>query len=680
MFSTSRKMLTTLIACTAIAACTNDDPLSPVRRPDGANVRLVANVADEPVQASTPDSTLDIGDTVRVSAVAVNLRGNKARNLKWTYSSSDTSVAVVDRSGLVRARANGLVSIVARTSVGSATVPVTIGTPTPSDPPTPEPMPPAPAPPATEPPASGPTVPDSEPTIVVPETPGAGSIPPYAVPIRPADVVDVRMPAVTGRTIRVAANDGGALQTALNSAVGGDEVVLPNGSEYLGNFTLPRHAGAGVVIVRSENVSTPFGTRLVPGAATTLARIFTGNVAPAIATAEGASGWRLVGLSIGLRSGAVDNYGIVTLGTGSETAHTQFVSNIVLDRVMISAGDNQTSRCVGFNGNALAVVHSWLADCHAKGRDAQGIGGWSGVGPFLIEDNHIEGSGQNIMFGGSDPKVVNVVPSDITIRGNHLFKPLTWGAGRWTVKAAFELKNARRVLFEGNVIENHWIDAQVGYAVLFQAVNQDGSAPWSGLKDITVQHNIIKNSTSGFNLLSRLTFNGTSVNEPTVRVLLRNNLFVNVGRDPISGQAGRYVQMASDHEDVTLVQNTFYGASGANNAVMLDGAPSRRTMFFNNLFGRSEYGIFGSNYGEGTSAVNHYLPGAIVSGNAITGRSGNYPAGNTFPASVETTDFVNAAGGDYTLRNTLSYSAHGGTIVGVNGQAILAAVQGAAAR
>ena len=30
------------------------------------------------------------------------------------------------------------------------------------------------------------------------------------------------------------------------------------------------------------------------------------------------------------------------------------------------------------------------------------------------------------MFGGADPAVTNLVPSDIVLRRNHLFKPLAW--------------------------------------------------------------------------------------------------------------------------------------------------------------------------------------------------------------------------------------------------------------
>ena len=64
------------------------------------------------------------------------------------------------------------------------------------------------------------------------------------------------------------------------------------------------------------------------------------------------------------------------------------------------------------------------------------------------------------MFGGADPSIQNLVPSDIEIVGNHFNKPLAWQDPQgYVIKNLFELKNARRVLVEGNVFENNWIGA-----------------------------------------------------------------------------------------------------------------------------------------------------------------------------------------------------------------------------
>ena len=665
----SSRTIFSLLACAALSGCSDDMMAPGVTDGRSASVNALPHASvSGPVTLSVSDSMLAVGDTVRIVAVARNTRTNRdvTRQMKFQYLSSDTAIASVDPRGLVTAKAKGTTKISVRSILGTASVALGVSMPVSAILDT-----------ATV--TNAPAVADTQVTAIAPVVPQElGVAPPFTAPMLPAATVNVAVPRVTGRTIRVPAGDAVALQNAIGTAAGGDEIVLPANSEYVGTFTLPKHAG-GDITIRGEGLTTPPGTRLTPAAAASLPRIITPSVDAAIGTAEGANNWHLMGLSISLRPGAVDNYGIVRLGSGSETALSQFVSDIVLDRVMISGGETgNSSRCVALNGNALAVVDSWLAECHAKGRDAQAICGWTGMGPFLIVNNHLEGSGQNIMFGGADPRIVNVSPSDITIRGNHLYKPMSWGGGRWTVKAAFELKNSRRVLFEGNVIENHWADAQVGFAILFQTVNQDGGAPWSTIQDVTVRNNIVKNSTSGFNLLSRMRINGVVPNEPMKRVLVRNNLFLNVGKDPISGMGGRLLQLMSDHEDVTIMQNTFFGFH-ANNALMFDGEPNKRLMVFNNVFGDNEYGVMGSGFGEGNPSLAQFAPGAVVEGNAFVGRLERfYPSRNSFPATIDAGAFV--SGNDFTLRSSVAYSANASTLVGVNGVALASAVANAVTR
>ncbi len=662
------RLARSLVVCcslAALAACSDGvldaDTLSPVNSAVGSQMSRTG-----PVSAWIGDTTMHVGDTIRIGVLAVNRRTRRdvTKELRFTYTSSDSSVAQVSSTGLVTARAAGEATVTVGSTLGSAAVDVkVIGPPTP----------------VFDSVAFGdlPARPDS--LVMPPVQPDTSvdaealrTLPSFSIPFLPAASVNVSVPSISGRSIRVAANDAAALSAALSSAVAGDEIVLPNGSEYVGNFMLPKHTGAGVVVLRSETVSTLPGTRVTPTSAGSFARIVTNNVAPAIKAEEGSSGWRLIGLQVRVAAPATDNYGIVVIGPGTEPTMAQLVSNIVLDRVYITAGELSTSRCVALNGNSLAVVNSWLADCHAKGRDTQGIGGWTGVGPFLIENNHIEGAGQAIMFGGADPKIADVTPSDITIRRNHLFKPLSWGNGKWTVKATFELKHARRVLFEGNVLENHWMDAQVGYAVLMQAANQDGTAPWSKIWDVTFRDNTIRNSTSGLNILSRTNIEGRTSNDPMRRVLFQNNLFVDVGRDPISGwnSGSNFVQLLGDHEDVSLLQNTIVPPSGvsANAAVMFDGAPNKRLTISNNVIGTTSYGIFGTGSSEGNTTLSKYSPGAIVTGNAIAGRIASlYPTGNSYPATIGATDFVAPGAGDYTLRSSLPYAMSGGSRVGVNG-------------
>ena len=51
----------------------------------------------------------------------------------------------------------------------------------------------------------------------------------------------------------------------------------------------------------------------------------------------------------------------------------------------------------------------------------------------------------------------------------------TYAGIHWSVKNLLELKMGRNVIIDGNVLENSWGDAQIGYAVLFTVRNQDGT-------------------------------------------------------------------------------------------------------------------------------------------------------------------------------------------------------------
>ena len=97
------------------------------------------------------------------------------------------------------------------------------------------------------------------------------------------------------------------------------------------------------------------------------------------------------------------------------------------------------------------------------------------MGPYKIADNFLEAAGENILFGGGGAAAT---PADIQISHNHMFKPTTWMKGQagyiggttgnpFIVKNLFELKNAQRVLIEGNIMENSWGGfTQVGFAIV----------------------------------------------------------------------------------------------------------------------------------------------------------------------------------------------------------------------
>ncbi len=648
----ARRSLVSLSLITSIIGCTSD--VTP-------SESVAANVRDGAARSAgllltTRDSSLLVGDTVTVLVEGQKPPAGSRSFVSFSFRSSDTNVVRISSSGVARAIAAGRATISVRSISGAGTLDLTV-----TNSPSPQPPPPTPPP--------GNQQPDT-----------TGGLPPFVVPELPRATVNVDPPAPATRTVLVAAGDAVGLQRALNAATGGDEIVLANGGVYTGAFRLPNRSGGGTVVLRSASVPVAPGTRVSPATGSSFATLVTTNVFPALAADDGAHGWRVIGVAIKLADGAFDNYGIVTLGSGVQTAREQFPQDIVLDRVTVTGSPTgNTSRCVSLNGIRLAVVNSWLSECHARGRDSQAIASWTGTGPFLIENNHLEGAGQSMLFGGADPRIPNVTPADITIKRNHLFKPLAW-ANRWTIKAAFEIKHAERVLFEGNVIENHWTDAQVGFAILLQAASQDNLAPWTVVRDITIRLNAIRNSTAGINLLAQITHGGPLL-IPTSRVLVRDNSFDNVGRDPISGISGRFVQLLQDTRDVTIIQNTFFGRTEASNDVVFDGAPTVRLVLSNNVFGSAAYGILGSGFGEGSASLAQYAPGSTLRGNVITGRpAALYPGTNSFPITLSFSDFVDPSGGNFSLRNETGFTMLGGARTGVDGAAVVRATSGVTQR
>src|ERR1051325_5930847 len=272
--------------------------------------------------------------------------------------------------------------------------------------------------------------------------------------------------AAFGGTLVVPA--GGDLQAAINSAAPGDTIVLEAGATYRGPFTLPAKSGDSYITIQSSRVSEISG-RVSPSQSGLLARLQSNApAAPVINTAPGAHHYKLIGLEVSTVSASDFVYELVRLGSGDQTDLSSVPHHFILDRLWVHGFETQEiQRGIALNSAETPLINSYVSDIHQVGIETQAICGWNGPGPFHIINNYVEGAGINIMFGGSDPQIPNLVPADIEIRANHFFKPLSWKVddpsyrGRhWTIKNLLELKNARRVTIDGNILQNNWTDAQ----------------------------------------------------------------------------------------------------------------------------------------------------------------------------------------------------------------------------
>ena len=426
------------------------------------------------------------------------------------------------------------------------------------------------------------------------------------------DSVVAKYPTVRGRSITVNAGDN--LQNALNAAQRGDEIVLQAGAVFSGTFTLPAKPGTaadGWILLRSDRqaaLPAP-GTRVGPMHASLMPQLVTTNSAAVLQTASGASGWWITGIEMTITPGYTSiNYGLVLLGDGSSKQNSLALvpSDLVLDRVYIHSQPNVgTSRCVALNSARTAIVSSYLDHCHLKGFDSQAIAGWNGPGPFLIENNALYGAGENVMFGGSDPAIAGLIPSDVIVRRNHIFSPASWRVV-WTKKNLLETKNVQRLLIEENVFDGSWADAQTGFAFVLKSANQSGRCTWCASRDITFRYNLIRNVGAGFNLTGREGSNPYPVGELMTRLLIEHNVMENIDVAPFNGE-GRIFQLLQNLSQLTVRNNSFTTTSTTLGQFLNVGSLPATTAFSftRNIVSRGRYGMFASVSGEGAKSLNN---------------------------------------------------------------------------
>jgi uncharacterized protein YjdB len=494
----------------------------------------------------------------------------------------------------------------------------------------------------------------------------------------------VPAPASGGQVISVAA--GGNFQAALNSAQPGDVIELANGATFSGSFNLPNKNTTStkwITIRPASMAGVPAeGNRMTPSqaAAARLPIILAINNQGAIYTDFGAHHYRFVAIEVSVPA-TIPNTGLIRLGTSYETTLAQMPHDLVLDRMYIhgtATGNNR--RCVTLNGASSAVVDSYISDCHEQGVDAQAIAGWSGPGPFKIVNNYLEASSENMNWGGADPNINGLIPSDIEIRRNHFFKPTSWKGGPWLIKNLFEIKNAQRVLVEGNIFENNWQDGQGGSAINLKSVNQGGACRWCVARDITFRYNLIKNTGSGF-VLTGYDPQPLGLPIPMTRVTITDNVMSGIDVGPIFNGDGRGFLINNAPIDLVISHNTVFDPT--NTAITFGGPttePPLRMVFRDNIVGGGQYGVKGP--GLGTSAtLAAFMPTGGFYANLLTLSGSNatgFPSGNFFAATMSAVGFMSPTTPDYHLMSSSSYTNKGTDMInpGANVDAVNAAIAG----
>lgn len=504
-----------------------------------------------------------------------------------------------------------------------------------------------------------------------------------------------------GNTINVPM--GANLQTVLNNANCGDTIQLQPGASFTGIFTLPAKNcdDSNWIIIRTSapDASLPAeGTRISPcyaGVASlpgrpalnctstqkVMATLIGNKSGGPLVLAAGANHYRIgPGLDITRTPGTGISYNLIAPELDSPANH------IIVDRDWVhGTAQDETTRGLYLSGvTYAAVVDSYFNDFHCNAgigacTDSQTIAGGLGnlpQGTWKIENNFLEAASENILFGGGKG---TTIPTDIEIRRNHMFKPLTWMAGQpgfvggtnpdptkcvqfktpgscpFVVKNLLELKNAQRLLLEGNVLEHTWPGfTQHGIAIVLTALSQGGTTgnPNATVADITIRYNHISHAASGV-VMGEANY-GSGPPKLEARISIHDDLFDDLSPAYYNGDtsvvAGMAFQLSfcstcAPLQDVRIDHVTMLLTSPR--MFMVLGAPLGshiQNLTFTNNIVSSPSGLAVTGTGSNApcafsgdtnlARINNCVRSYNFTSNALIGGTTSWPTGNVYPYSV----------------------------------------------
>ena len=472
------------------------------------------------------------------------------------------------------------------------------------------------------------------------------------------------------------------IQSAVNAAKFGDTVVIQSGLTYFEAIVLKYKSGAGYITIQSSALSglPPAGVRVGPANSRFMAKIVPPNPSDiAISTeitANGPShGYKLIGLEVAKTDTSQITYDLIRLGSGDGNQNTlaKVANQFVVDRCYIHGNANgELRRGIALNSASTTIESSYISDVHQVGTDTQAIGGWNGPGPYIITNNYLEAAGENILFGGADPAISNLIPSDIDSRHNYLSKQLAWHerVPAWNVKNLFELKNAKRVTVSENIFQNNWADGQDGYAILFTVRNQNGTAPWSTVEDVVFSYNIVRNTPYGIKMHARDDLS-SSQDEKNISII-HNQIVTSSSVQPGGGKCLLIANgnFAGVLQNLTLNHNTCVGLGAYPSFIEGDTRISINGLAVANniamgitagtdawIKGRGDFGTKALNLVAGSTWA---MPKNIF---MLPSGSSNYPNNGTninyYVNNWNAVGFVDFVRGNYALASTSPYKNRG---------------------
>jgi hypothetical protein len=508
-----------------------------------------------------------------------------------------------------------------------------------------------------------------------------------------------------GSVINVSA--GADLQAALNSAQCGNTIQLQAGATFTGTFKFPplNCDSNHWIIVRTSSPDSALpaeGQRLTPcyaGVASLEGRpqypcnnpqnatvkLVASTLIGPVVFQNGANHYRLLGLELTRPTGTKGAVTLASVYSGGTA------SCIVLDRSWLhGTTEDETESGFDLSGmNNVAVVDSYFSDFHCTAitgtcTEAHAVAGGIGNyqdGPFNIQDNFLEASGQAILFGGG---AATTTPTDISIRLNHFFKPWQWMKGNspfqggasgepFIVRHHLELKNAARVLIEDNIMEDVWGGfGESGYAVLLNPKSQHTRSggdvcPICEVTDVTLRYTHIIHAAGGIVAATVLSGNGNggapalagarfSIHDVVMDDISRNY----IGNGTLFTVANAW--LVNPLNTVTI--NHITGFPDPRGGVLsLWNQTSNPEMygfvFTNSIVTTGRYPVWNGAGGDTSCAsadvpltsLNNCFSSYTFNNNALVAApsqfpESSWPTGNLFTTSPDNVDFVQYAGGN----------------------------------
>ncbi|MBN8610248.1 MAG: hypothetical protein J0L92_06675 [Deltaproteobacteria bacterium] len=457
-------------------------------------------------------------------------------------------------------------------------------------------------------------------------TTGTATLPAFVAPMAP----------VERRVVPVA--DTAALTAALAVSMPGDVIELEPGVSYRSAYVVSR--GDLTIRTRAIDAAVPATSRVAPTDAPALARIVSGGTLPSLSIE--APNVRVVGLEIA--TDALDAPSIVRT--------TPAATDVILERLWVHGSDARDARAgLELNGARTVLARSHVSEIHANRGPRPAVLLYTFGSSMAILDNHLESSGEGVVFGTEVPLTPESAPSDAVICRNHITRPLTWYPGHpsyagieWPTGPLIGVYDAERVLIAGNVIERAWETTRGSGARALSIVPGDLGGAGSGrVVDVTFVWNHVRDVPEGISLGA-----GPDTSPALSRVFVGQSLFEPIELGRFGADTGRIVQLlaggAGPISEVVIDRVTAPGA--IQNGLLAEPGARGLITVRDSILATGAFGfVVGTD--EGIAAFPD-LGNLVV----IGPRPSVYGASSTVVASVDDVGFVEASASDWALSPT----------------------------